>query len=85
MFQICSQLSENVNVGKMMTDTPKIMYKNCDNKEVVIGIQIGTIWIIEARSWIVQNYDDEKWFKWSNDRDDFVILYWQGIKINTWI
>lgn len=50
MFQIYSQLSENVNVGKMMTDTPKIMYKNCDNKEVVIGIQIGTIWIIEARS-----------------------------------
>lgn len=60
MLQIVNWSSANGNMSKMMAETLKIMYKTWDNKEVMIGIQIGTIWIIEADLWIIQSQGDEK-------------------------
>lgn len=60
MLQIVDWSSVNGNMNKMMAETLKIMYKSWDNKEAMIGIQIGTIWIIEADSWIMQSQGDEK-------------------------
>lgn len=60
MLQIFNWSRENVNMSKMMVETLKIIYKSWDNKEVMIGIQTGTIWIIEADSWIMQNQGNEK-------------------------
>lgn len=60
MLQIFNWSRENVNMSKMMVETLKIIYKSWDNKEVMIGIQAGTIWIIEADSWIMQNQGNEK-------------------------
>jgi hypothetical protein len=45
--------------GQNDAETLKIMYKSCNNKEVMIGKQLGTIWIIEAGSWVMQDYHNE--------------------------
>lgn len=47
-------------MGQMMAETLKIMYKTWNNKDVMIGIQTGTEWIIETDSWIIQNQGDEQ-------------------------
>lgn len=60
MLQIFNWPRENVNMDQMMAETLKIMYKTWNNKEVMIGIQTGTEWIIEADSWIMQNQGDEQ-------------------------
>lgn len=60
MLQIFNSSSTNVNMSKIIAETLKIMYKTWGNKEVMIGIQTGTIWIIEADSWIMQNQGDKK-------------------------
>lgn len=84
MLHIFNWPRENVNMDQMMAETLKIMYKTWNNKEVMIGIQTGTEWIIEADSWIMQNQGDEQGFKQNGNRDNFVILPWIDIKINIW-